>query len=266
MPRKSRETSVSSIYHVMLRGINKQVIFESNDDYWKFIRLMYRLIHPIDETGYPLSPHCGIYAYCLMSNHVHLLIKDIDNSLASTIKGMTIPYAQYFNKKYDRVGHFFQDRFKSEPVNDWDYFVTLLRYIHQNPVAAGLTKDVSKYTWSSWREYSNPASCRMPLCATEAVLSKITIDELTGLVNLPLPKTQMFLDYNYDPSIKKIEDETIIDCLIELCGSEDYFSVIENYSPFERCELIRKLREIGGSIRQIARITGISESLIRRIK
>ena len=227
---------------------------------------MYRLIHPIDETGYPLSPHCGIYAYCLMSNHVHLLIKDIDNSLASTIKGMTIPYAQYFNKKYDRVGHFFQDRFKSEPVNDWDYFVTLLRYIHQNPVAAGLTKDVSKYTWSSWREYSNPASCRMPLCATEAVLSKIPIDELTGLVNLPLPKTQMFLDYNYDPSIKKIEDETIIDCLIELCGSEDYFSVIENYSPFERCELIRKLREIGGSIRQIARITGISESLIRRIK
>lgn len=127
----------------MLRGINKQVIFESNDDYWKFIRLMYRLIHPIDETGYPLSPHCGIYAYCLMSNHVHLLIKDIDNSLASTIKGMTIPYAQYFNKKYDRVGHFFQDRFKSEPVNDWDYFVTLLRYIHQNPVAAGLTKPAS---------------------------------------------------------------------------------------------------------------------------
>ena len=100
----------------------------------------------------------------------------------------------------------------------------------------------------------------------ESVLSKIPIDELTGLVNLPLPKTQMFLDYNYDPSIKKIEDETIIDCLNELCGSEDYFSVIENYSPFERCELIRKLREIGGSIRQIARITGISESLIRRIK
>ena len=266
MPRRSRESSVSSIYHVMLRGINKQDIFESTDDYWKFIRLMYRLIHPIDEIGRPALSHCSIYAYCLMPNHVHLLIRDLDNCLASTIKGLTIPYAQYFNMKNDRVGHFFQDRFKSEPVNDWDYFVTLLRYIHQNPVAAGLTKEVSKYTWSSWREYSNPASCRMPLCATGAVLTKISIDELTGLVNQPLPKTQLILDYNYDPNIKKIEDETILDCVIEICGSDDYISVIENYPPATRDEMIRKLREIGGSIRQISRITGISESVVRRIK
>ena len=264
MPRQSRITSGTGVYHVMLRGINKQEIFQSKVDYWKFIKLMDRLCHPRDETDHPVPPHCCLYAYCLMPNHVHLLFKDYDGSLAESIKSLTIPYAQYYNNKYNRVGHFFQDRFRSEPVNDWEYFVTLLRYIHQNPVAANIVSDVKNYTWSSWMEYINPKGCSMPVCATQFVSAKLPIDVLTDLVNELLPKAQKILDYNYDAT-SRIDDELVRDYFVSICGEYDP-NTIENCPVEVRNNVIRKLREFGASIRQISRITGISEWLVRKIR
>ena len=246
----------------MLRGINKQEIFQSKVDYWKFIKLMDRLCHPRDETDHPVQPHCCLYAYCLMPNHVHLLIKDYDGSLAESIKSLTIPYAQYYNNKYNRVGHFFQDRFRSEPVNDWDYFVTLLRYIHQNPIAANIVSDVKNYTWSSWMEYVNPKGCSMPVCSTQSVLAKLPIDELIVLVNELLPKAQKILDYNYDAT-SRIDDELVRDYFVSICGEYDP-NTIEKCPVEVRNNVIRKLREFGASIRQVSRITGISEWIVRR--
>lgn len=264
MPRQSRITSGTGVYHVMLRGINKQNIFESRDDYWKFIRLMDRLCHPRDETDRPIPAHCCIYAYCLMPNHVHLLIRDYDGTLANSVKSLSIPYAQYYNVKYERVGHFFQDRFRSEPVNDWEYFVTLLRYIHQNPVAAAMVSDVNDYTWSSWREYVNPKSCSVPVCLTHPVLEKIPIDELKGLVYELLPKAQKILDYNYDGSTR-VEDELVRDYMESLCGP-DYIEVLHSLPREKRREMIRLFKEFGANNAQIARLTGLSEKKIRGAK
>jgi hypothetical protein len=147
-----------------------------------------------------------------MPNHVHLLIKDYDGSLAELIKSLAIPYAHYFNKKYERIGHFFQDRFRSEPVNDWEYFVTLLRYIHQNPVAANLVSDINDYTWSSWREYVNPNRCSLPVCATQSVLTKLPIDELKAIVAEPLPKAQRILEINNTNS--RIDDDMVLNYIV----------------------------------------------------
>lgn len=260
MPRQSRITSQSGLYHVMLRGINKQDIFECKDDYWKFIKLMHHMCHPLDETDHPVPPHCCLYAYCLMPNHVHLLIKDYDGSLAELIKSLAIPYAHYYNKKYERIGHFFQDRFKSEPVNDWEYFVTLLRYIHQNPVAGNLVSDVNDYTWSSWREYVNPMRCSMPICATQSVLTRLPIDELKALVAEPLPKAQKILEINNTSS--RIDDDMVQNYIVTLCGP-DYLEVINHYNLDEKRVLIRKLLEFGASMRQISRLTGLSLKTIR---
>lgn len=127
------------IYHVMMRGVNHQIIFEHPKDYTRFQDLLNQMAHPRDELNQPLPPSSTIYAYCLMPNHVHI----------------SAAYALFYNKKYERVGHLFQDRFKSEPVNDESYFFTLIRYIHQNPVAAGLSADVASYPWSSWKEYES---------------------------------------------------------------------------------------------------------------
>ena len=262
MSRKSRLASETCIYHVMLRGINKQTIFESDNDFWKFIRLLDRLCHPCDNDGNPQQSHCLLYAYCLMPNHVHLLIKDLDESLASSIKSLTISYAQHYNKKYNRVGHLFQDRFRSEPVNDWDYFVTFLRYIHPNPVAAGIVSAVKEYTWSSWREYISPDKCELPVCATHAVLSKISIKELTALVDTPLPKTQRMLDFDNDTAFRAT-DEKVREFIISICG-EDYIRKIDGYTDIMKTSLIREIRQYGGSLRQISRITGLSDGFVRK--
>ena len=81
-----------------------------------------------------------LYAYCLMSNHIHLLIREREDEIGMAIKRIASSYVYYYNHKYSRDGHLFRERFKSEPVNDMAYFVILLRYIHQNPVKAGMEK------------------------------------------------------------------------------------------------------------------------------
>ena len=80
-----------------------------------------------------------------MSNHIHLLLKEGQEPLSTTMKKIGTSYVSYYNWQYNRRGHLFQDRYKSEPVEDDAYFLTVLRYIHQNPLKAGLSDDISSY-------------------------------------------------------------------------------------------------------------------------
>ena len=127
MPRASRVKSESGIYHIMLRGINQQVIFEQSEDYEKFTEMLnkYKAI-----SGYK------VFAYCLMSNHIHLVIKEEKESIDQIIKRIAGSYVYWYNWKYYRKGHLFQDRFRSEPIEDEKYLLTVIRYIHRNPVSA----------------------------------------------------------------------------------------------------------------------------------
>ena len=263
MPRKAREKSGTGIYHVMLRGINHQDIFEERSDYWKFLKLLRLQAHPEDELGHPLPPHCIVYAYCLMSNHVHLLLRELDEGLTPPIKSISIAYAQYFNLKYERSGHLFQDRFKSEPVNDMGYFATLLRYIHQNPIAAGIASSVDSYTWSSWCEYDDTKPCSLPVCTTQHVFGRISKEDLTALVNDPLPKAINILDFGNETAVR-VTDDKVREYLQTICDS-DNLTEIQHYAKDHRNDIIRMAKEYGASIRQISRITGVSEGIIRKI-
>lgn len=182
MPRQPRQTSGTEIYHVMMRGINRQNIFEDQEDYVRFLTFMQQMLEPLDDLGNRQPPLCTFYAYCLMSNHVHLLIKTHHEHIGATIKHLAVVYAMYFNHKYSRAGHLFQDRFKSEPVNDMAYFTTLLRYIHQNPLKAGIVQNVSDYAWSSWGEYTGSIPPALSLCATNAVLKRISFPTFRNLL------------------------------------------------------------------------------------
>ena len=145
MPRLPRQKSDSGIYHIMLRGINQQVIFEDDEDYFKFVETLenYKAV-----SGYK------VFAYCLMSNHIHLLIKVEKEDLDKIIKRIGGSYVYWYNWKYKRSGHLFQDRFKSEPVEDDTYFLTVIRYIHQNPVKASICSKPENYKFSSYTEYT----------------------------------------------------------------------------------------------------------------
>ena len=147
MSRVARRLSETGMYHIIFRGINRQNIFEEPVDYEKMKEILRRVK---TEMEYEM------YAYCLMTNHVHLFIKEKNVGEISKIMTKILShYATWFNKKYDRSGALFSNRYKSEPVEDDRYFIGLTRYIHQNPVKAGMTKTVSGYYYSSYSEYVN---------------------------------------------------------------------------------------------------------------
>lgn len=260
MARQAREVSGTGIYRVMTRGINRQNIFEDEEDYTRFLELLLQMVCPVDDNCCPLPSRCTFYAYCLMTNHVHLLIRDGAESLAEVIKRIGVSYAQYYNKKYIHFGHLFQDRFKSEPVNDNGYFFTLLRYIHQNPVAAGITKDVGSYKWSSWGEYERSGNGIQVICSTKPVLARMPLDELRELVNDLLPKTVSILDYDSGNCVRT--DEEMIDFFATNYGLNRPAD-LQIYSRDRQKDILRDAKEYGGSIRQLVRLTGISFTIIR---
>ena len=129
MPRQARKKSKTNIYHIILRGINRQIIFEDSEDYTRFIETL--------DRYKAVSGH-NVFAYCLMSNHIHMLIKAEKEEPNLIMKRIACSYVYWYNSKYYRSGHLFQDRFRSEPVETDEYFLTVLRYIHQNPIKAKL--------------------------------------------------------------------------------------------------------------------------------
>ena len=263
MARKLRSASDSGVYHVILRGVNRQDIFENEKDFLKFLSLMERVAFPVDETGQRIPPLLIIYAYCLMPNHVHLLVLEQKCGVSAAIKWISGTYAGFFNLKYEHVGHVFQGRFRSEVVNDWEYFLTLMQYIHQNPVAGGLVKKVGDYRWSSWREYDPKMVCDVPICATKSVYTKISFEALEELVNTPLHKTQRIMDFDSDTGWR-VTDERLREYIKAEFGTAEV-SAIQHLEKEKRNEIVKKLLEFCGNVRQISRVTGISRGIISRL-
>lgn len=143
MPRIARKYSKIKVYHITIRGIDKQNIFFEEEDKYKFLEIINRT-----KENYNYE----IYAYCLMDNHVHLVIYDKEKQLSKIMQSIEISYVFYFNLKYGRTGHLFQNRFFSKKVEDRGYLKRVCRYIHQNPLNAGIGK-TEDYKWSSYKEY-----------------------------------------------------------------------------------------------------------------
>ena len=143
MSRESRRFSSTKVYHIICKGIDGQDIFYNDYDKTVFLDKILETKENIDYT---------VYAYCLMSNHVHLVLGIQDEYLSKLMKSLSIRYISYFNKKYLRSGPFFQDRFNSKCVENQKYFLDVCRYVHQNPEKAGICK-VQDYKWSSYHEY-----------------------------------------------------------------------------------------------------------------
>jgi len=126
------------------RGNNKQNIFLAKEDYWQFMNYLRRV-----HEKYPFD----LYSYCLMSNHVHLQIATKDTEIWTIMRGINWSYSKYFNAKYDKVGHLFQNRYHSEIIEDDAYLLQTSKYIHLNPVKAGIVDQPAKYPWSSYGVY-----------------------------------------------------------------------------------------------------------------
>jgi REP element-mobilizing transposase RayT len=260
MARKPREKSGTGIYHVMLRGINKQDIFEDDEDYTLFRGLLFHMVYYKDEQGKLQEPRCIFYAYCIMTNHVHLLIRESAEDISTVIQRISVAYALYYNNKYQRAGHLFQNRFRSEPVNDMAYFVTLIRYIHQNPIAAGITTSVNAYKWSSWREYEMHDIDTKKICCVSHVLKHMPFNNLRDLVLELLPKATQLLDF--DNESKRRTDDEVVAFMSDTFGLTRPTD-LQHYGKDIRQDILRATKQYGASIRQLERLTGITFSLIR---
>lgn len=261
MPRQPRRKSHSEVYHCMLRGINKQDIFFEDKDYLQFQDV-------IRKTKKKFLYQ--LYSYVLMPNHIHLEIKDKNQKISKIIHSITTSYANYFNKKYERKGHLFENRFQSKNVENTYYLLNLVRYIHQNPLKAGSSK-MEKYKWSSYSTYFNDEKIeeKDKIVDTEEVLKMFSAKKEEAQKQF-LKFNQKIFKFQENSELleyeikNKLTDEEVIYFIKEELGIYN-IQEIQNYNVEKRNEIIRKVKRFKGvSHPQIERVLGISIRIIRR--
>ena len=245
MGRRAREISETRLYHIVFRGINKQHIFEESVDYNK----MKSILKEIKE-----EMKFEIYVYCFMTNHVHILLKESKRGDISLImKRLLTKYARYYNRKYKRSGALIANRYKSQPVDVDEYFLAVVRYIHQNPVKAKMVNKIEEYSWSSYCEYLFDKS---GLADKEFVTKMLTKEEFEEFHQFEEENI-----FTVDDKIK-VSDEGIRRDIIKRYGYEP--SAIGSLKQSERNVIISGLRQ-KYSIRQIERVTGISRGIVANV-
>ena len=245
MPRLARERSTTGIYHIMLRGIDKRDIFLDDEDKIKFLDSLSKA----KEKG-----NFELYGYCLMDNHVHLLMKESEE-IGTSIKRITVGYVGWHNKKYERTGHLFQNRFLSESVASDKYLLTVLRYIHQNPIKAYMVNKVEDYSYSSFREYYR--------CYEDK--ESIIDPELTKDYFKTFEAFHKFMvECNDDECLEYKNNSSYNDAtLIELLNNHYNLKGLMGLANVERIKVIKEIYNNENiSIRTLSRITGISKTTI----
>lgn len=245
MSRKPRIYSNAQVYHVILRGNNKQILFYDDSD------RLYLLTHLKKYAG---DLKIELFSYCLMSNHVHLLIGNATPTISLFIQKLATSYAMYFNRKYERSGHLFHGRFKSEPVESNEYFKTVLRYILQNPLKA-TSCNFETYKWSSYAETLDSN------CST--IIAKDYIYNVFSSKD------------NYLEFVRSINNDTCMEYENKFFLSDTHcIQLIKNLFNLKRPDIlntkskkvqlksVKQLKVLGMNSTQIARITGIPKKLI----
>lgn len=252
MPRHARLRSESGVYHVMWRGVDRQRIFLSDDDRIGFLEKLSAVKSRTDLQ---------IYAYCLMSNHVHLLVKEQTEPLGTTMKRLGTSYVQWYNQRRDRVGHLFQGRYISEPVETERYLLAATRYIHQNPVKAGLSKNCSTYPWSSFLAYKSGQEICVGTTDVQFLL------EIAGGRQVLISYHNQLGDEEFidiDDSLYRISDAELSKILERLLDGAS-LSALKEMNAQVRNQILSQAKTIHGtSLRQIARVTGLSKSTVGR--
>lgn len=255
MPRTSRFFSNSKVYHIILKGRDSQTIFYDDQDRKFFLK---QISITKNEFNYI------VYAYCLMVNHVHLVIKCEDAFLASSMKSLLVRYVNYFNRKYKRTGTLMQNRFKSKNVENEKYFLDLCRYVHRNPENAGiaLTQD---YEWSSYKEY----------IGKEKIINKSTLlhylnNDIDAFISYTLKANNMeeINSYVEFEMIDKLLDDQLIQYIMNKFDIDNVNNIPSYFRNKNKDELEKILKEIvnvkGTNVTQVARITRLGRRCIEK--
>jgi REP element-mobilizing transposase RayT len=179
MPRKLRVENCG-YHHVYNRGVAKSDIYKDEFDKVKFIEILSQV-----SREYKFN----IHSFCLMDNHYHILVENKKENLSDGMRQINSQYASYFNKRHNRVGHLWQDRYKSWFVLDENYLFTLFRYIELNPVKAKMTKTIGEYKYCA--TYSILKDAIPPFLQNSFVLRDYHTHELFDILNIPLNNDEL---------------------------------------------------------------------------
>lgn len=247
MPRLARKKSAINLYHIVTRGLDHQLMFEEHYDYLKYLNILKR---------YKEELNFEIYAYCLMNNHIHLLIQVNDNSLENIFRHINTNYSVWFNMKYSRTGYLLQGRYHSEPIDSFDYLINAIRYIHQNPLKSGLeTIPGENYRYSSMYDYIHNI---------DDIVSPSHINELFGSYDnfFEFHKTNETTDYMDIHNIKRrLPDDVARQIIIDICNCSTTMQ-FQALSYTKQKDYVILLNKKGISVRQLNRLTGIPKGLI----
>lgn len=266
MPRVSRKLSRSKVYHVMIRGNERKKIFIDDEDRERFIGT-------IREKN--KERKFLVYAFCLMDNHIHLLINEEHDQIPKIMQRIGVSYAYYFNKKYKRTGHLFQDRFKSEAIENERYLLAALKYIHNNPVKANMVENPAQFRWSSYNAYVSKHNTNYGIIERNAILSMLSDDEEQAI--------KLFIMYSNELDDVKLidlqEEDRLDKSILNETDARLYVAeFINKHVQQGDIEHLMEKREIRNelildlkanstlSIREIARILGIDRNIVQRVK
>lgn len=245
MSRLPRTFSSTGVYHIFFRGIAKQNIFEEDADFDKMLQFL---------TDLKSEMHFEIYAYCFMTNHVHLLLKEQNMGDISVImKRLLTKYVMWFNKKYIRVGQLIAGRYGSRPVEVDQYFLSVVRYIHQNPLRANVVKFLKDYRWSSYNAY---------LSSSPSIVDKYLFFDIAGKDDFVEFHAEIEKETFPFSGKKLINDAEMKRFLLKEYDIAAY--QLADLPTQKRNEILRDLKE-KFSLNQIERTTGISRVIISRV-
>ena len=255
MTRQRREISNSKVYHVIVKGIDDQDIFYDDQDRRYFLK---QILNLKKEINY------DVYSYCLMTNHIHMVIKSEAEVLSKIMQSLMIRYVYYFNSKYERSGPLVQNRFKSKCVENQKYFLEVCRYIHRNPEKAGMAK-TQNYKWSSYQEYLGKEKI-----INKKVLLHYFNNDINEFVkyttNLTLEDIENLYDYAEYEIRNRLLDEEVSQIIMKefkICDIKDVAIFFKNKSKEELEKDLKVIKNIKGTNKsQVARILRINRKFV----
>lgn len=245
--------TVTGFYHVCARGKGKQLIFEGDEDRWEFLELMRDCCREEGVT---------VIAWCLMGNHVHLVLADYEDAMSAAMHRLLLTYARRFNKRTGRTGHLFQNRFDRRSLDTDRYLMAAIRYVHANPQEAGIAL-IERYPWSSFAEYlraydnDTTRGFSDPSCVLELFGSA------EGFIAYSLSTPDGSEPALCDMKETEWERHAFADKMAKSLGVP--LRGVKAAPPARRDTVIVGLHDAGFTVRQIERYTGIGKSTVSRI-